>query len=73
MTREESLAYYQSREPEDLFDVMDVKIQLPEKARLFDSYTCECCGESTGANWIRIAGGKKLCLDCCDTYDRFHV
>ena len=47
--------------------------QLPEKARLFDSYVCECCGESTGANWIRLAGGKKLCLDCYETYDRFNV
>lgn len=48
-------------------------IALPEKARLFDSYTCECCGESTGANWIRLAGGKKLCLGCYESYDQFNV
>ena len=73
MTREDSFAYYQSCEPKDMFDVTDVKIRLPEKARLFDSYICECCGESTGANWIRLAGGKKLCLDCYETYNRFDV
>jgi len=56
-----------------MFDVKETKIALPEKARLFDSYTCECCGEKTGANWIRIAGGKKLCLDCYEGYDRFNV
>jgi formylmethanofuran dehydrogenase subunit E len=56
-----------------MFDVKETTIQLPEKARLFDSYVCECCGESTGANWIRFAGGKKLCLDCYETYDRFNV
>ena len=61
MTREESFAYYQSCEPKDMFDVKDAVIQLPEKARLFDSYICDCCGEVTGANWIRLAGDKKLC------------
>ena len=72
-TREESFAYYQSTKPKEMFDVTDRKLPLPEKARLFDSYVCECCGEVTGANWIRLAGGKKLCLDCYETYDRFNV
>ena len=73
MTREESFAYYQACKPEEMFDVKDTTIQLPEKARLFDSYVCDCCGETTGANWIRLAGDKKLCLDCYESYDRFCV
>ena len=73
MTKAESFAYYQSREPKDMFDVKDTTIQLPEKARLFDSYICDCCGEVTGANWIRLAGDKKLCLDCYESYNRFCV
>ena len=73
MTREESFQYYQSCDPSQMFDVKQTTIQLPEKARLFESYVCECCGESTGANWIRLAGGKKLCLDCYESYDRFHI
>ena len=73
MTKEESFAYYQASQPEDMFDVKEATIALPEKARLFDSYACDCCGETTGANWIRLAGGKKLCLDCYETYDRFDV
>ena len=73
MTPEESFAYYQNAAPCDLFDVMDVKIPLPEPARIFDSYNCECCGEKTGANWIRLVGGRKLCLDCYETYNRFDV
>ena len=56
-----------------MFDVKETTIRLPEKARLFDSYVCDCCGEITGANWIRLAGDKKLCLDCYETYDRFAV
>lgn len=73
MTKDESFQYYQNCEPAEMFDVKPVSIGLPEKARLFDSYVCECCGESTGSNWIRLAGGKKLCLDCYEAYDRFSV
>ena len=73
MTREESFAYYQSCEPKDMFDVKPVRAPLPVEAKIFDSYTCACCGEVTGANWIRIQNGKKVCLDCFDQYDRFDV
>ena len=73
MTREESFAYYQAQKPADLFDVKPATIPLPEPAKLFDSYPCACCGEVTGANWIRLVGGQKLCLDCAGNYDRFDV
>ena len=73
MTREESFAYYQSCEPKDMFEVKETTVTLPEEARIFHSYTCDHCGESTGANWIRLAGDQKLCLDCYKSYDRFSV
>lgn len=73
ITREESFAYYQGLAPKDMFDVKQATIALPERARIFYSYTCDCCGEAAGANWIRLAGDKKLCLDCYEAYDRFDV
>ena len=74
MTPEESKAYYFTRTCEELFDVSETKIPLPTKAKIFDSYFCDCCGEKTGANWVRMgADGKKLCLDCYETYNRFDV
>ena len=73
MSREESFEYYHSVPAGEMFDIKEATIALPSEARLFDSYVCERCGESTGANWIRIQNGKTLCLDCCGTYDRFHV
>ena len=73
MTREESFRYYQDTNEEDLFDVKPATIPLPRGAKIFDSYNCDCCGEKTGANWIRLAGEKKLCLDCYETYNRFDV
>ena len=73
MNKAESFAYYQSCKPEDMFDVKETTAAVPEKARLFASYVCDCCGESTGANWIRLNGDQKLCLDCYESYDRFSV
>lgn len=73
ITRENSFAYYQGCAPEEIFAVKETTIALPEKAQLFDSCVCDCCGEVTGANWIRLAGDQKLCLDCYQSYDRFQV
>lgn len=73
MSKDESFLYYQSCHPSAMFDIKPATIQLPENARLFSSYVCDCCGELTGANWIRLDGDKKLCLDCYTTYDRFQV
>ena len=73
MTKEESFAYYQACAPEDMFEVKQTTIVVPEKARLFTSFVCDCCGEVTGANWVRLSGDQKLCLDCYRTYNRFDV
>ncbi|WP_026651050.1 FmdE family protein [Butyrivibrio proteoclasticus] len=73
MTREESFEYYQNCEPEDMFEVKETTIELPENARIFASAKCENCGEVTGEKWLRLVGGKKLCLDCTPKYDRFNV
>lgn len=73
VTRADSFAYYQAREPQELFEVKPTVLALPEKARLFSHYVCDCCGEVTGANWIRLDGDRKLCLDCYEEYDRFHI
>ena len=73
MTREKSFGYYQACRPEDMFEVKPTTIRLPEEARIFVSYVCDCCGEAAGENWIRLAGDKKLCLDCYGHYDRFKV
>ena len=73
MSRQESFAYYQSLAPRDMFTVKETTITLPESARLFQSVKCECCGENTAENMIRLENGKKLCLDCYQAYSRFNI
>ena len=65
--------YVRRYDPSGLFTVKETAIPLPERARFFDSYACEGCGEVTGSNWIHIQDGHKLCPDCYVRYDRFNV
>lgn len=73
LTRETSFAYYQACPPEEMFEVKETTIRLPEKARLFKNYTCACCGEETASHWVRLVDDQTLCLDCCRDYNRFDV
>ncbi|SHJ29208.1 FmdE family protein [Parasporobacterium paucivorans] len=71
ITREASFSYMQERSPEELFVVKEAVIQIPEKAKIFNSVTCEHCKESTAETMIRLEDGKCLCLDCYFPYSRF--
>ena len=64
ITREQSFAYYQSREPREMFERQTVHFTMPEIAGKSETYTCSVCGESAAANWFRFVDGKPLCLDC---------
>ena len=57
--------------PERMFEVKEPSFALPDGARIFSSVACECCGEKTAENHIRLQGGKKVCLDCFSPYSRF--
>ena len=73
MTKVESFKYYQERNPEDMFEVKETTLEIPERARIFNSIICEKCGEKTSENMIRIQNEKKLCMDCYNEYNRFNV
>ena len=73
MTREESFKYYQECNPEDMFDVKETTLEVPERARIFKSIIRENCGEKTSENMIRIQNEKNLCMDCYNEYNRFNV
>ena len=57
-------------DPSELFNFSQPRFSLPEKARIFDSETCEHCAESAVEHLIRLHEGKKLCLDCFEGYTR---
>lgn len=55
---------------EELFDFKEPSFELPERARLFQSYRCERCGENAAEPFIRLVEGEKICLDCYPAYSR---
>ena len=73
LSREASFKLHQSKSPAELFDVKETVIELPEKARIFDSYICADCGERTGSQWMRLRGEDRLCRDCFKMYSRFDI
>lgn len=64
ITRENSFAFYQSKEPADIFVAEPVQMPFPECVGKQAEYVCSCCGETAAASWIRFVQGKPLCLDC---------
>jgi formylmethanofuran dehydrogenase subunit E len=57
-------------DPSELFHCTQPTFCVPEKARSFDSLTCEQCGENAVEHLIRLHEGKKICLDCFERYSR---
>lgn len=73
MTRNQTMEYYRECSSEELFHIKHTNIELPEEANIFNSYRCELCGERTAENWLRVQGGKLVCLDCMKEYNRFDM
>ena len=55
---------------EELFSIKAPTFAVPERARLFDSYACESCGEVTMEPRLRLVDGKKVCMACAEPYQR---
>lgn len=47
-----------------MFQVEQVDVKLPEKARMFRSIKCSDCGEMVSENRSRIKNGKLVCKPC---------
>lgn len=57
--------------PEDeLCEVRQVTLELPPKARVFDSLICAECGEPVMEPRVRVKEGRLVCLPCAGQYSR---
>lgn len=55
---------------EIIFAFKQPAFDIPERARIFESFACEACGEATMEPRLRLVDGRKLCLDCAQPYHR---
>lgn len=51
---------------EDLFEIKEVVVEIPNYAPVHESIICEICGESTMESRILDKDGKNVCVTCSD-------
>ncbi|MGC9517006.1 MAG: FmdE family protein [Methanomicrobiales archaeon] len=49
---------------EDIFRVEHVDVEMPDKARIFESIKCSKCGEMVSAHRTSEKNGQKVCIPC---------
>ena len=63
--------HYILEAPLDEFcSVKHISVQLPSKARIFNSVTCAYCGEQLAESRARIRDGQIACIPCAGEYTR---
>ena len=55
---------------DEVFTFSEPKLDLPEKARLFQTVVCEICGEGAPEHKMHLQDGKTVCADCFKSYSR---
>jgi formylmethanofuran dehydrogenase subunit E len=56
--------------PEKMFDIKHVNVEIPQKARIFNSVKCSKCGEMFAESRARMQNGEIVCISCYDQYTR---
>lgn len=49
---------------EELFEIKEIHIEIPEPARIFRSVRCSMCGEYFGEAFGRVKEGEIVCIPC---------
>ena len=55
---------------EKMFDIKHVNVEIPQKARIFNSVKCSKCGEMFAESRARMQNGEIVCISCYDEYSR---
>ena len=73
MKKEDTMKYFESCTDEEMFEVKETTLNVPERARIFRSIPCSRCGETAAENKMHLQGDEILCEDCYQAYDRFRI
>jgi formylmethanofuran dehydrogenase subunit E len=58
-------------DPESLFKIKEISLDIPAKARIMASLSCDLCGEATKADLLLKRNGKRLCIPCAEGRENF--
>ena len=62
--------YMRGAPTEEVFDIKHVNVEIPYKARIFNSVKCSKCGEMFAESRARMQNGEIVCISCYDEYTR---
>ncbi len=69
--RMNDISEYMRKAPaEEMFDIKHVNIEIPHKARIFNSVKCSKCDEMFAESRARMQNGEIVCIPCYDEYSR---
>ncbi|TGC08051.1 FmdE family protein [Methanolobus halotolerans] len=54
----------------EMFDLKFVDVDIPKKARIFNSVKCAKCGEMMAESRARVQDGEYICIPCYEEYSR---
>ena len=54
-------------DPQDLFKIEEIPLDLPPKARISQTATCALCGEPTKVDLLCEIDGQKVCKPCAES------
>jgi len=55
---------------DNVVDVLEITYNIPEKARIFNSITCNSCGEKVMEPRARVENGEIVCIPCAEAAGR---
>jgi len=64
LSREERLEMLKNSNPEDIFEIKEIKYDPPKMAEIHESIICENCDEPTMSTRIRKVNDRNLCIPC---------
>lgn len=59
--------------PETLFKTEEIPTDIPPKARISKSGTCDLCGEPTQIDLLREIDGKEVCIPCARSREELKI
>ncbi|AKB20313.1 FmdE family protein [Methanosarcina sp. WH1] len=62
--------YMREMPAEEIFDIKHVNVEIPRKARIFNSVKCSKCGEMFAESRARMENGEIFCTSCYEEYTR---
>ncbi len=68
--REDRLRRILQSDVRELFEIKEIKTDLPSKAAVFTTVRCSHCGEGVMEPKARLREGRVVCPDCFEDYSR---